>query len=229
MLFRIVPSPKNALSSHQALELINIYLENALKTMDDDIALVLCHEAETYLSQVKNASKRLFASPKDTGDLTLQEGMATAYIELAKLMGKKGYQDEAEVFSEKAEKLRVKLRQSGQLVQSSRPNSSLLSESTSLNSSVGTVPVNPSPPTLDKQQRREIDVLPAHIFAEKPQLPAIDFKLPGPDDRLSSTPHLVYCLILLQASHLINDIQDPATRTWIQVTENDKDEKERLK
>ncbi|KAF9936664.1 hypothetical protein BGZ65_002183, partial [Modicella reniformis] len=102
--------------------------------------------------------------------------MATAYIELAKLMKKQGYQDEAEAFSEKAEE-----------------PSSVVSDTTSLNSTVRTLPVNPSPPSpavgLDKQCR-EIAVLPAHIFAEKPQLPAIDFKLPEPDERLSSTSHL---------------------------------------
>jgi tetratricopeptide (TPR) repeat protein len=105
MVFRnIVPSHLNALSLQQALELSNIYLENAYGTADPDIALVLCHETEVALSQAKSANKKYPAHPKDTGHQSLRDGVAAAYIDLGKLMEKQGYRDEAQAICKKAEK-----------------------------------------------------------------------------------------------------------------------------
>lgn len=105
MVFGIVtPSHLSALSLQQALELSNIYLENAYKTTDRNIALVLCHEAEVALSQAKSASKKYPSHPDDIGHQTLREGVATAYIDLGKLMERQGYQGEAQSICKKAEK-----------------------------------------------------------------------------------------------------------------------------
>ena len=100
----VVPSHLRSLSLKQALQLTNLYLENAYKIEDHDIALVLCHEAEAALSQGKSANKKYPPHPNDTGHQALREGMATAYIDLGKLLEKRGYQGEGQAICEKAEK-----------------------------------------------------------------------------------------------------------------------------
>jgi hypothetical protein len=105
MVFGIVtPSHLSVLSLQQALELSNIYLENAYRATDRKITLVLCHEAEVALSQAKSANKKYPAHPDDTNHQALREGVAIAYIDLGKLMEKRGYQDEAKAICRKAEK-----------------------------------------------------------------------------------------------------------------------------
>ncbi|KAF9350015.1 hypothetical protein BGX34_001454, partial [Mortierella sp. NVP85] len=89
----IVPAPKNALSLHQALELTHLYLENAYKTTDRDIALLLCHDAEVALTQAKNANKKIHTRPGDTDYQVLRDGVAAAYIDLGKLLERQGYPD----------------------------------------------------------------------------------------------------------------------------------------
>jgi hypothetical protein len=104
MVFRsIVPPHLNSLSLQQALELTYIFLENASKTNDQDIALVLCHEAEVTISQAKSGTKKP-ALLKDANDQIARGGIATAYIDLGKLLHSRGYQDEAQASYKKAEK-----------------------------------------------------------------------------------------------------------------------------
>jgi len=100
----IVPAPKNALSLHQALELTHLYLENAYKTTDHDIALLLCHDAEVALTQAKNANKKIHTRPGDTDYQVLRDGVAAAYIDLGKLLERQGYPDVGEALCKKAEK-----------------------------------------------------------------------------------------------------------------------------
>jgi hypothetical protein len=100
----IVPAPKTALSLQQALELTNVYLENAYKTPDPNVALVLCHDAEVALSQAKTANKKHPTHLKDAGYQALRDGIATACIDLAKLLEIQGYRGEAEVICKKTEK-----------------------------------------------------------------------------------------------------------------------------
>jgi hypothetical protein len=101
---RIVPVPKGALSLQQALDVCNIYLENAYRTTDQIIALVLCHDAEVALSQAKSASKKITSHPGDGEYHALRNAMASAYIDLGKLLESQGYQGEAQEFYKKAEK-----------------------------------------------------------------------------------------------------------------------------
>lgn len=105
MVFRnIILSHLSALSLQQALDLCNIYLENAYTTADRDISLVLCHEAKVALSQAKSADKKYSTHFKNTGYQSLRDGVATAYIDLGKLLEKQGYLDEAQTIYKKAEK-----------------------------------------------------------------------------------------------------------------------------
>jgi hypothetical protein len=101
---KIVPSHLGALSLKQALELTNLYLENAYKIADHDIALVLCHEAEVALSQAKSANKKIHAPPEDTHYQVLRDGVAAAYIDLGKLLERKGYLDASHSICKKAAK-----------------------------------------------------------------------------------------------------------------------------
>jgi hypothetical protein len=101
---RSVPWHLNALSLKQALELTNLYLENAYKTADHDIALVLCREAEVALSQAKSANKKMHAPPGDTHYQVLRDSVAAAYVDLGKLLERQGYPDVAHSIRKKAAK-----------------------------------------------------------------------------------------------------------------------------
>jgi hypothetical protein len=100
----IVPAFKGALSLHQALDLCNVYLDGAFKTTDQDIALLLCSNAEAALSHTKGANKNLSDHLKDATYQTWRSGIAAAYIDLGKLLECQGYGDKADLIRKKSEK-----------------------------------------------------------------------------------------------------------------------------
>jgi hypothetical protein len=93
----IISLPRGNLSLQQVLDLANVYLENALKAQDPSIALVLCHDTEVSLANMKRADKH-------TEDKTMREGIATVYSTLGDLMDNQGHQDEAKAFYKKSKK-----------------------------------------------------------------------------------------------------------------------------
>jgi hypothetical protein len=93
----IISSPRGSLSFQQALDLANIYLENARRTSDPKLTLVLCHDTEVSLSHVKKAAKNV-------EDKVVREGIATVYIRLGELLLQQGHQEEAQAFYKKHEK-----------------------------------------------------------------------------------------------------------------------------
>jgi hypothetical protein len=98
MLFGgIISSPRDILTPVQALELANVYLENAFKATDPYVALILGHDTEVSLSQAKGASKRYELQ-------VVREGVATAYVKLGKLLDTHGRHDEAQACYKKGEK-----------------------------------------------------------------------------------------------------------------------------
>jgi len=98
MLFgSIISSPRASLSLQQALDLTNVYLDNARNAADLNVALVLCHDAEVALSQVKRAAKH-------TDNKVIRDGIATVYSELIELLKSRGYRTEARAFLKKSEK-----------------------------------------------------------------------------------------------------------------------------
>jgi len=100
MLFgTIIPSQRDILTPMQTLELANIYLDNARKTTDPYIALVLYHDTEVSLSAAVRGSKRLKVP-------VVREGIATAYVQLGWLLKSRRLHEEADAFYKKAEKLR---------------------------------------------------------------------------------------------------------------------------
>ena len=80
-----------------------------------------------------------------------------------------------------------------------------------------------------KRIRDGIAIISEHIFVENVRPPIVVTKLPEPDERLANTPQLACCLGLLKDSHELDEILEPAARNWLQVVENDQDERERLK
>jgi hypothetical protein len=94
----IVSSPRAYLSAHQALELANVYLENANNASDADISMVLCHDTEVSLSQARKAIKH-------SENQSLVDGIVTAYTDLGRLLERRGHGTEAQISYKKAEKL----------------------------------------------------------------------------------------------------------------------------
>ncbi|KAK3810937.1 MAG: hypothetical protein J3Q66DRAFT_443222, partial [Benniella sp.] len=93
----VISSPRAHLSLQQVLDLSNVYLENARKAVDPNIALVLCHDTEVSLSQVKRAAKH-------TDDTVMREGIASLYIGLGELLDTQGRKNEAQAFYKKSVK-----------------------------------------------------------------------------------------------------------------------------
>ncbi|KAI8348169.1 hypothetical protein B0O80DRAFT_429867 [Mortierella sp. GBAus27b] len=86
-------TPRSLLPS-QALDLANVYLENAGKATDSEIALVLCHDTEVSLSQAKK-----------NADQSVIDGIAETYGGLGKQLEELRRDNEAQAIYKKAEKL----------------------------------------------------------------------------------------------------------------------------
>ncbi|KAG0220483.1 hypothetical protein BGX31_010981, partial [Mortierella sp. GBA43] len=99
VLGSIVSSPLTTLSPQKALNLANAYLENAYNACDQDIALVFCHDTEVSLSHARKAARRHTETP------AVIKGIATAYIDLGRLLEIHGYGIEAQLSFKKGEKL----------------------------------------------------------------------------------------------------------------------------
>ncbi|KAG0214598.1 hypothetical protein BGX31_001053, partial [Mortierella sp. GBA43] len=113
MLFQsIVPAPKGDLLPRQVLELTTVFLDGANRTIDHDVLQVLCHQAEAALSRMKRRTKKIVAST-DPKDQALCERIASAYLELGRLMDNQDCREEAEAFYAKAKKVNGRLRESG--------------------------------------------------------------------------------------------------------------------
>lgn len=94
----IISSPRGCLSLQQILDLSYAYLEIARKAVDPNVALVLCHDTEVSLSQLKKTAKH-------TEDNTMHGAMAAAFVELGRVLDSRGHGSEAKGFYKKAAKL----------------------------------------------------------------------------------------------------------------------------
>jgi hypothetical protein len=95
----IISSPRGTLSLDKALRLAKIYLENAREETDPDTFLVLCHDTEVSVSQVKRAAKRT-TSPAERDEI------AAIYVSLGNFLETRGYHSEAQAFHKKSLKWR---------------------------------------------------------------------------------------------------------------------------
>ncbi|KAK3817618.1 MAG: WD40-repeat-containing domain protein [Benniella sp.] len=208
MLFgSIISSPRASLSLQQALDLTNVYLDNARNATDLNVALVLCHDAEVALSQVKRAAKH-------TDNKAIRDGIATVYSGLIELLKSRGYRTEARAFLKKSEKWGALLSAADIPSDKPSPRPSLLSL-----------------PGTDQgtEQGTDITIAPQKLFPKDVYLPAVSFNPPEPDSRLESTRQLAYCLGLLQLSCEFDEILDPIACKWLQTTKDEPDEPDRLK
>ncbi|KAI8357998.1 hypothetical protein B0O80DRAFT_424109 [Mortierella sp. GBAus27b] len=98
----IITSPRGNLSIQKSLDLANLFLENAEKAQDRDIALVLCHETEAALSHAKKASKHADGQ-------TVRQGIGIAYIGLGRVLERQELIREAQEIYKKAEKMGERL------------------------------------------------------------------------------------------------------------------------
>jgi len=98
MFGTVIPSTLSSLSPEQALELANVYLEKGYSARDPDVAFVLCHETEASLLHAKKAAR----SAKNQ---TVIEGIATAYIDLGRLLEIHKHGNESQAIYKKGEKL----------------------------------------------------------------------------------------------------------------------------
>ncbi|KAG0221405.1 hypothetical protein BGX31_009919 [Mortierella sp. GBA43] len=223
----LVPAPKNALSLKQALELSNLYLENAYKTVDQDIVLVLCHEAEMALIQAKSANKRDPLRSNNSEYQGLCDGVATAYIDLGKLLERQGYRDVSQAICKKAEKWGGTIHDPGRLAQSLH-NMDTMQHPKGMSITGDTRTIDAVDTRSLGHYGRTISIA-STIFPMNLRPPTIEFKLPESDERLTSTPQLACCLSLIQATFTPDDILDSPTKTWLKIVEKDTDEQERLK
>jgi hypothetical protein len=94
----VISSPRADLTLQQALDLANMYLENATKTQDPVVTMVLCHDTEVSLNQARKATKT-------AEDQAKQEGIANAFNKLGNLLESRGHRTEAQAMLKKAKKL----------------------------------------------------------------------------------------------------------------------------
>ncbi|KAG0246783.1 hypothetical protein BGX31_009030 [Mortierella sp. GBA43] len=221
----IVPTPKGALSLKQALELCNLHLENAYKTTDHDIVLLLCHDAEGALLQAKNARKLDPIHPDHVEYQGLCNGIATAYIDLGKRLERQGYQKESQAICRKSEKWGGNANDRGRLAQLYGPSSvgPVLKDAVV---SIG----NATVVVGTDQHKLDLTItIASTIFPKNVRPPGIEFKLPEPDERLTSTPQLACSLSLLQSALSPDEVLEPAAHEWLKVIEKELDEQVRLK
>ncbi|KAG0220937.1 hypothetical protein BGX31_010349 [Mortierella sp. GBA43] len=154
--------------------------------------------------------------------------MAAAYFDLGKLMDNQEYQEEAEAFYKKAQKMDGRVRESGR---SMRPGNTVPSTEDGPVLSSGALTVGLSPQFARNQSRQTFisSTTLEHIFPTAVRPPTIEFNPPEPDSRLNDTPQLACCLALLQGSYAPEDILDQHARSWLQLTKNEQDETDRLK
>ncbi|KAG0316229.1 hypothetical protein BGZ99_007002 [Dissophora globulifera] len=223
MLHSPFSSSHGTLSPQQTLELANLHLEDARKTKDPEIALVLCNDAEAALSRIKKAAKKTLKTPLSVEDQTLRHRVATAYLEHGNLLEGLNHIEMARVSYEKAEKLGLVLRTN----QSPSDSSQLVnSKETNLHPATHHPP---SPLSPIGSQVRDLAHIPPTIFTQDVTLPVAKYPLPKAGARLESTPQLTYCLSLLPTSPLPVKLLDEAERTWSRAKAGDEDEQKRLR
>ncbi|KAI1320807.1 hypothetical protein EDD11_009764 [Mortierella claussenii] len=214
---------KSTLSAEEALTIANAHLENARKAQNRERVLKFCLGADTAL-------RRIDYSAVTTNQSDLDQ-IIVAFREQGRILEVWNLSDKALKSYNKAKKLEGK-NVSGTAVPSTTPAAS--QSPTSLqNTDVPSQGGSPAlPAALAAGQpvlSQNTELIPSSIFAKDFYPHAFDGKLPGLDARLSDTRQLAYCLGLLQASSLPDNILDTPTRTWLHAAKESEFERERLK
>ncbi|KAG0214104.1 hypothetical protein BGX31_001152, partial [Mortierella sp. GBA43] len=179
----VISSARGNLSLQQQLDLASAYLDTACKATDSDIVLVLCHDTETVLTQVKKAAK----TKQHQQDMNMRERIAMVFVNLGDLLEKQGHQEEAQAFFKKSERWSGRVYTPGSTINSLKAAN--LSNAVAQGAPSFDSPSRPSlKPT--KQSVVLIATIPPTIFQKNVRPPTINFKPPEPDSRLNDTPQL---------------------------------------
>ncbi|KAF9560156.1 hypothetical protein EC968_006332 [Mortierella alpina] len=206
----MAPWYKRTLSSEEALGRANIHLENAKKANDRRRAQKLCDSAKEALERMD-----ISTTIKD------QDQIIAAFRQHGDLLEKLGLPDEAQLSYSKADELSSTMNHSAPALPLATTPSPL---STSSAAVVTALTISSSTATL----RNKGTILPA-IFTKDCPPPNVHCLLPEPDERLTSTLQLAFCLALLQDTALPLDSLDAPIRTWLTATKRNQEEKDRLR
>ncbi|KAG0220846.1 hypothetical protein BGX31_010461, partial [Mortierella sp. GBA43] len=193
-------STRGDLSPQKALKLAKTHLENAHKATDPELATMFYNEARAALSRMEQPSMETLLSSNSSQDLSLREEITYVLKELDEIM--------------------VSLRQLDSIQQAHTVGDDLRNSDTPTNTD-----------SITSQSTNQVDpsVIPRQIFAVNKRPPAMEFKLPGCNERITDIPQLAYCLGLLQDWRSSPDgIWDPTARTWLCAIDKDKYEIDRL-
>ncbi|KAG0294426.1 hypothetical protein BGZ98_001774, partial [Dissophora globulifera] len=211
------------LSPQQTLELANLHLENARKTKDPEISLVLCHDAEAALSRIKRVAKKSLKTPLSVEDQALRDGFAAAYFEHGSLLEQLDHIEMAKVSYRNAEKMGLVQGINHPLFHSSQLGKSKEMSSFSVTNH------SPTPIGRTDPQVHGLAHVPPSIFSQDVAPAAAKYHLPRAGARLESTPQLAYCLGLLPTSPASVKMLDEAEQAWSLAKADDEDEQDRLR
>lgn len=96
-------NPKSALSASKTLEVIQFQLTHARESKDVEIKLVWCSSADNLLGHMKHLVKRPGTGSKNN-DRTLQQEIASVYLEHANLLAGLGFAEKAQGTRQRADK-----------------------------------------------------------------------------------------------------------------------------
>ncbi|KAG0306081.1 hypothetical protein BGZ99_001893, partial [Dissophora globulifera] len=195
--------------AHDALELVNPNLRLARNTQDRKQALKYCKAAKKELERIEVSE-----------NLTYLDQIIAAYHEHGLVLEKLGCVDEAKTSYNIADKLNKNI--SGVPVP---PKAPAVAQQLSTSASQ----LIPSCSTGNTSSGYDLSLVPATIFAKDYHPQLYTGPMPKPDEDLTDTRQLAYCLALLQASPPPYDSLDEPTRIWLRDTKADDDEQERLK
>ncbi|CAO3567052.1 unnamed protein product [Mortierella alpina] len=207
-------SPEIDLSPCKTLELAHLQLNQArqaLDSKDTEIAFAICKFVDSLLNSLKAVVKRPHRFHCSTGSIhdvdpeketLLCQEIASTYLDLARLMADLGKGAMAQTSRQRADKW------GGPGVQKTF-----------------------SVPQKKVNRALGVATVSKRIFPDDIRPPTLSWTFPEPDGRVADTLQLVSCLSLLKlgSEKLAEDAVDPAARKWLQDTENNEDERLRLK
>ncbi|KAF9899498.1 hypothetical protein BX616_003009, partial [Lobosporangium transversale] len=212
-MFGNINSPsRSALLPAQALRLFDFYMQGT-RTIDDDknIVMELCLDADSVLSRIQKSSRKSLASSVSSASnesITLRQGIAIAYHELARLFEQLGHSDVAQSHGKKAEKWGY--------IQGSSNNKSSRSNNNRPNRVAAAVPT------------QTIVTISKDIFNHNEPPAVTRHSLPDVGTHLDDIHQLVYCLSLPPTASIPTNNLTDSEREWCQAISADEDEHERL-
>ncbi|KAF9899557.1 hypothetical protein BX616_002959, partial [Lobosporangium transversale] len=233
---------QNALLPAQALRLFKFYMEGT-RTMSDDNSVLteLCLDADAVMTRIQQSERKALASfssapsasPASNEGMTLRQGIASAYYELARLFEHLGYSSEVQRCDRKAEKW-------GYIRKSSNSNSDNSDNINSSNNDSDDINIDNNNNNSEQESAeisstrteaspaKVIATIAKDIFKHDEPLTVTRHSLPEPGTHLKDIHQLVYCLRLSPTTSIpTNDLNDNEKK-WRQAISDDQDEHERL-